>query len=276
MELLNIFNELSEHVSIQLNSCGEISHPENWIESKQHKDYDLWYIYSGEIQIDVQGKSYLAKKGDLVFFNPQIAYRASIISKSSHFLFTHFDFRLGNQTDILNNFTLAGIIPHELVPSEITYYQKAYKQSLQKKPMANIQLKSYLAIIIAKIIELYATGNYKGEFQPIDTTSNKKMNLPTLQPVFDYIEKHLHQSLRIADLAECVNMSEKYFIYYFKQAVGITPGKYMYQLKMNEARKLLYANLSIAEIAHLLGYPDQYSFSKAFKKYYKIPPSQFV
>ena len=85
MELLNIFNELSEHVSIQLNSCGEISHPENWIESKQHKDYDLWYIYSGEIQIDVQGKSYLAKKGDLVFFNPQIAYRASIISKSSHF-----------------------------------------------------------------------------------------------------------------------------------------------------------------------------------------------
>ncbi|MBO1515444.1 helix-turn-helix domain-containing protein [Metabacillus sp. BG109] len=46
---------------------------------------------------------------------------------------------------------------------------------------------------------------------------------------------------------------------------------------MNRARELLYSNrYSIKQIADMLGYPDPYSFSKAFKKYYKMPPSQFV
>ncbi|MGO4374436.1 helix-turn-helix transcriptional regulator, partial [Paenibacillus sp. MCAF20] len=87
----------------------------------------------------------------------------------------------------------------------------------------------------------------------------------------------LHQPVRIGELAELAGMSEKYFILYFKQALGITPGSYIYQLKMNRARELLYSRtFSIQQIAGLLGYPDPYSFSKAFKKYYKVPPSKFV
>jgi AraC family transcriptional regulator len=72
-------------------------------------------------------------------------------------------------------------------------------------------------------------------------------------------------------------MSEKYFIRYFKQALGVTPGQYMIQLRMNRARDLVYTQrYSMQQVASLLGYPDAYSFSKAFKKHYKVPPSKFV
>jgi len=41
---------------------------------------------------------------------------------------------------------------------------------------------------------------------------------------------------------------------------------------MNRARDYLYQGkyTIIKEISSMLGYPDQYSFSKAFKKHYKM------
>ncbi len=78
------------------------------------------------------------------------------------------------------------------------------------------------------------------------------------------------------ELAALVGISEKYFITYFKKALGITPGQYIYQIKMNRAREYLNEKkYTIQQIANLLGYPDPFTFSKAFKKYYNVPPSKF-
>jgi AraC-like DNA-binding protein len=45
---------------------------------------------------------------------------------------------------------------------------------------------------------------------------------------------------------------------------------------MNRARDYLYEkNYTIQQIAGFLGYPDPFTFSKAFKKFYNVPPSKF-
>ncbi|MFD2115514.1 helix-turn-helix transcriptional regulator [Paenibacillus yanchengensis] len=107
--------------------------------------------------------------------------------------------------------------------------------------------------------------------------TTKKQGLDLLLPVFDYIHQHLHQPLRVAQLTNIAGISEKYFITYFKHALDITPGQYMNQIKMNRAREYLYENkYSIQHIASLLGYPDPFTFSKAFKKYYDVSPSKFM
>ena len=50
MKYINILNELSEYINIQINSCSHDC-SDKWIENKVHKDYDIWYIKSGEISI---------------------------------------------------------------------------------------------------------------------------------------------------------------------------------------------------------------------------------
>lgn len=58
--------------------------------------------------------------------------------------------------------------------------------------------------------------------------------------------------------------------------LGITPGQYINQIKMNRARDYLYEKkYTIQQIAGFLGYPDPFTFSKAFKKFYNVPPSKF-
>ncbi|MDG5789441.1 AraC family transcriptional regulator [Evansella sp. AB-P1] len=277
MDYVNIFNDLSEHVMIHINSCSEISHTSSWIESKHHPDFDLWYLYKGKIEIHIQEKVYQASEGDLILFSPKIAYTATALSSECSFIFTHFDFVLGNHFGILDNFQLSGIISNKMVKEESRLFLDTFDQYKLNTPMSGIRLKGCFTILIAKIIELYGIGKYQGEFKHQSSVPKQKMGLQNLQLVFDFIQNHLHQTISIGELAVIAGMSEKYFFYYFKQSLGITPSRYIYQLRMNRARELLYSNrYSIKQIAEKLGYPDPYSFSKAFKKYYKVPPSQFV
>jgi AraC family transcriptional regulator len=277
MSNLNIFNELSEHVMLRIYSSREVVHPNGWVENKQHQDYDLWYLHEGQIEIRIHEQVHLASEGDLILFSPKVPYTATNLGAGCRFTYTHFDFGLGNHLRILDNFQLSGVIASSLVQEEIRLFLDAYDQYQRCAPMSGIRLKGGLTILIAKIIECYGFGEYRGGFTNHVPGRKRIMSLQKLQPVFDFIQDRLHQPLRIGELAALAGMSEKYFILYFKQALGVTPGLYIYQLKMNRARELLYSKCySIQQIADMLGYPDPYSFSKAFKKYYKAPPSQFV
>ena len=58
--------------------------------------------------------------------------------------------------------------------------------------------------------------------------------------------------------------------------MGITPVNYIIEVKMKKALEYLHEQkYSVKEVASLVGYADIYSFSKAFKKIYGIPPSKF-
>ncbi|TSB47917.1 helix-turn-helix domain-containing protein [Alkalicoccobacillus porphyridii] len=278
MTNLGIFNTLSEFVIIRINVASEITHFEGWVESKKHLDYDLWYIEHGEIELRIQNEVFIVREKELVLFSPRIAYTATIISKSCTFTFTHFDFSLGEHTHILDNFDLTGILHRHLVEQEIQMYLEAYLQYKKSIPMSAIRLKGSLTMLLSKIIENYGNGQYTGEFNKyLKDTKNIADDMTNLQPVFTYIQNNYSTSIRIHELATIVGMSEKYFISYFKRAIGVTPGRYIHQLKMNEAKKMLFSKkYTIQQIANTLGYSDAYSFSKSFKTYYKVSPSEFV
>ncbi|WP_055107359.1 helix-turn-helix transcriptional regulator [Paenibacillus ihumii] len=278
MKDMGIFNELSELISLRMKSVFALAHDGKWVEHKAHIDYDLWFIQSGIVTLRIDGIEHQARAGDVVFFYPGIPYMASTTGQGCRFIYVHFDFEIGNQQRILSDFPLSGIIPEQLIREETILFVKAFMQSnqLDSMPGNRLYLKACLMAVIAKIIELYGQDRYTGTFLNGRRPRTAERNLDVLQPVFSYIHSHLHKSIKMSELAQLVGISEKYFITYFKKTLGITPGQYIYQIKMNRARD--YLNLkkyTIQEIASLLGYPDPFTFSKAFKKYYNVPPSKF-
>lgn len=276
MDNLNIFHELSDHILIRINICLETAHPSRWVESKQHQDYAFWYLHEGQIEIRIHDQIHIAREGDLILFSPKVAYTATNVGANCRFTFTHFNFGLGDQHRILDNFQLPGVISNSLVQEEISLFIDSCEQYKLGATMSTIRLQGALTILISKLLECYEVGLYRGGFTSNMTERKRITSLQKLHPIFEFIHAHLHQPIRIQELAELAGMSEKYFIVYFKLAAGVTPGLYIYQMKMNRARKLLYSKrYSIKEIAGMLGYPDPYTFSKAFKKYYSVSPSQF-
>ena len=275
---MGIFNELSESIRIRMKSFFEPAHDRNWTEHKVHIDYDLWFIQSGIVTIQINGIDHTAGPGDVVFFFPGISYKASTTDPGCRFIYMHFDFGIGNQQRILSDFALSGIIPQELIGEEAAMFSSSYNQlkRLDSAPGSLLYLKACLTAAIAKIIALNGAGQYTGRFANIGSTRRHGQTLESLSPVFTYINRNLHQAIKINELAALVGISEKYFISYFKKALGLTPGQYIYQVKMNRARDYLYEKkYTIQQIADALGYPDPFTFSKAFKKYYHVPPSKF-
>ena len=277
MRNVEIFNELSEHVNIRINSCKDVRHDSRWAEVYAHVDYDMWFITSGKVMFVSNGTEYAANTGDVVFFYPDSLYNASTGKEGCSFIYIHFDMSMDNNQRILNDFSLSGVIPGGFIFEEVRMLKDGYDRYKRNIQMSSILLKGYLTILIARIMELYGKGNYTGGFSGHIDYGADKRKLSSLQPVFSYIKENKSSYPRIKELAEIAGMSEKYFITYFKASLGMTPGQYIYQVKMNRAREYIYMNeYTIKEIAYLLGYPDQYTFSKAFKKYYKMPPSKFV
>ena len=81
---------------------------------------------------------------------------------------------------------------------------------------------------------------------------------------------HLHyteQDFRIEALSEISGINSAYFARIFNDKFGISPKKYVNELKLKRARELLsHEKYTVSEIGSLLGYSDVYHFSKSFKK----------
>ncbi len=93
----------------------------------------------------------------------------------------------------------------------------------------------------------------------------------------DYIMQNLSQSISIRELAIVSNLSEVQLHRIFKLIYGCTPYQYILKHKLALAESMIKTkNLTMSDIAISLGFVDLPTFSKAFKKIYKVSPSQYL
>lgn len=102
-------------------------------------------------------------------------------------------------------------------------------------------------------------------------------NLEQIKLVIDYIEEHLLlKKLDLDTIAKEMNYSKYHLHRMFSGVVGFTMHQYIIRRCLSEAARLLiYSNQPIIQIAMLAGYDSQRSFSKAFKKLYKVSPKKY-
>lgn len=94
----------------------------------------------------------------------------------------------------------------------------------------------------------------------------------------DYLLKNYKKSdISIKEIADKSFMSEVYFRKLFKDEYGISPQKYIIDLRIQNAVGLISAGYySLKEIAYMSGYKDYKYFSVEFKKKMGISPSEYI
>ncbi|MGG1599541.1 response regulator transcription factor [Paenibacillus naphthalenovorans] len=99
---------------------------------------------------------------------------------------------------------------------------------------------------------------------------------PEIQKALAYIQQHLHDELKMSDVADHVHLSRSHFSALFKQAVGKTFLEYMMEQKMEWTKEQLkHTHKKIYEIASEIGFSDYKYFTRCFKEYSGMTPKDW-
>jgi AraC family transcriptional regulator len=95
-----------------------------------------------------------------------------------------------------------------------------------------------------------------------------------LRRVMDYINDEFNHELTLTELATVAGYSPAYFARRFKEATGLAPHQYLIRCRVERARALLSTGgLTIAEVAHRVGFADQSHLNRHFKHLLGVSPS---
>lgn len=92
----------------------------------------------------------------------------------------------------------------------------------------------------------------------------------------EYIDKSYSEDIKISMFTDKYYLSREYIMKLFKKEYGCGIHEYVQNVRMIKAKELLNdVNIKIKDISQILGYSDTNYFSKAFKNYYGISPTEY-
>lgn len=99
-----------------------------------------------------------------------------------------------------------------------------------------------------------------------------------LQPAIRYISENYHDpDITNSQLAERCGISTVYFRKCFVSVLGVSPIRYLHNYRTQKAKDILSSDFaSIEQVAENVGYNSVYHFSKMFKIYTGMSPSEYI
>jgi AraC-like DNA-binding protein len=89
----------------------------------------------------------------------------------------------------------------------------------------------------------------------------------------EWLKQHYAEPLRIEDLADAVHMSPSALHHRFKAVTAMSPLQYQKQLRLHEARRLMFADgIECATAGHRVGYESPSQFSREYRRLFGAPP----
>ncbi len=137
------------------------------------------------------------------------------------------------------------------------------------KPISGKELNDVIAQAVSEL------NNDTGQSPEIKSyESYNTAEIPEI--IKNYLDENYTTEINLNDISEKYYFTKEYLSKLFKKSYGIGIYEYLLSLRMNRAKELLLRDdMQIQQIAELLGYSNSNYFSKAFKNYFLISPSDF-
>jgi AraC family transcriptional regulator len=97
-----------------------------------------------------------------------------------------------------------------------------------------------------------------------------------VEQVLATVRKRLDVPYTLDDLAAMAMFSKFHFARMFRRTTGVSPRRFLYALRMDEAkRQLLTTELSVAEVSHQVGYLSVGTFTSRFTTSVGVSPAEY-
>lgn len=255
---------------------------------ERHLIYEMIYVVDGQERIQWDDYQTTISTGEFVIISPGMYHVVSAVQHLTYFCF-HFDINepsieeklIGNQHLIFksNNPKTAKIIPYLHKMIKLVSANEHYTITEKMLLLENLShfIISVYQTLNAKDYE--ATGSlYSLQYAKLMKTNIKSiLDKEIIKNVNNYNSASSPQSVNIiAATCRRLNLSTGYGSRIYRKCFGSSPQKYLAQLKIQNAKRLLMKpQLTINQVAFALGYKASSNFSRQFKKMTDMTPKGY-
>ena len=230
--------------------------------SNFHEEYELEYCHEGEGFVLVDGKSIPFRAGELILIHPgEVHYTGSESALTySALLFPKDTFR---RLDIQKEGTPH--FPHHIRSEEVTRAFYEIRRICDEKPTF------FKARALCALIDLCLALAPHIEARGDTGVGRNKTVILTLE----YIRNHYAEPLTLDGIAHALYQSKYTLCHLFRQYTGESIVTHIHRVRIGVAAELLAKGESVSDTAHAVGFENLSFFTKIFKRYQGITPSDF-
>ncbi|MFJ5539139.1 helix-turn-helix transcriptional regulator [Vreelandella titanicae] len=154
------------------------------------------------------------------------------------------------------------------VPPALNQLTHALANQLEQCPA----LQNEIAILLLRALTMYLHDTSSTAVGQLGQHCiSERLDLARLDA---WLDQHLADEIRVEQLAALCALSPGHFHSCFRELTGVTPLAYVQRRRLEHARTLVrHSTLSLGHIALLVGFRDQGSFSRAYRRYFELSPS---
>lgn len=250
-----------------------------------HPEFQISYIAKGEGTRFVGDHVHNFTEGDLVMTGPNLphlwrSYDKYFEPKSTldtRGLVVYFDNKLFSK-ELLDHeefYAINKLVEHS--NRGIEFYG-ATPEKIYTLLIHLAELKGFKRILkLLEILDILAHANdYSLLASPSYVNSFKGGDSEKMSMVYDYVMSNFKEKIALDEVAEMLNMTTSSFCRYFKPRANKTFTKFVNEIRIGHARKLLLEdNFNISQISYECGFNALSNFNRQFKSITGLSPQEY-
>ena len=255
LDISEIYTKFYQEKGTNYNFSGE-----------KHSYWELTYVDKGELLTTIDGVSYHLKQGDLIFYAPMQFHTQSTFEKiSSSYLTINFKMNF-NHADLLCNKIFSLKRDSYFIVTRLI--EELSNDNLYSDDLSLCYLKEL-------IIQMLRLDNSHFHSKPT-THMQQTYENELLNDILLYIDNNIYEKISVSTLCEhfCISTSMLHSL--FRKNMNNTAKNYINELKLSKSKELIRNSThTLSEISEMLGFSSIHYFSKKFKSYFNISPTEY-
>ncbi len=271
---------------------GRVTEKEGWSHSGRTMPVNLLVVFhSGNCLFNIGGKEYSFGKGDVAIVPKNVEYSPKTDSFCDYTFF-HFDGDFVPSSKAEKDIKPFDDIPLGKPSYGLTRINEDDRELLFDHKITLGAQAQNIELLIRKCVNTRL--NYESKQQLLlsielceimfhisqafcERFGSKNDLPPQLNRLLSYIKANYTSQITLDDICKNMNMSKQYCMRIFKRHMRTTINDYILDLRMRHAAYLLSGTyMNVSQTADYLGFTTTAYFSRVFKKYYGVSPSEYV
>lgn len=233
-----------------------------------HSYAELFYIVDGEGQFQINDKLFPVQAHQLVVVNPNVIHTE--VSFESHPLeyivlgIEGLEFTISDAAE--GSFCIFYTFKED--NDVLVCMRKILREMQNRESSFQILCQAYMDIIVVQLMR-----NASVSAVPIHSRLPANRQCATVKR---YIDHHYKENITLDQLAEKVSITKYYMVHAFKREYGVSPINYIINCRIKEGKRLLAeTDLSLSQIAAILGFSSSSYFSQTFRNAEGTSPTEY-